>query len=364
MFLHLYDSFADDSNSSQPIRQIFSQEIRLANTPVTVTAWLETRQVYQQQALRLHVATENSLALGSLSASIRTPTQSAWTSPTLSISPSRTVGESLHHEWQIECFSLQTGVLDLPLIKLRLDGKSMAQHWISFPSLPIRVLPLPFYLPKEVIVGKSLTVVDASPDLPAWALVGDRLSRELMIETQAVQARSIVLPPVSGLGIQGLSPVLQEQDNRIRITQAWQIQDSGTWQVEDQHLWLFDPDTLKTTHLVIAGAQGAIIPVWLWRTMQTVFVIVLLVLLSWFLHFVRKWLKRHRYRQGVLACQDAHQLVQYLKRHYGYADTVTLSHKLPNTHPDYTAIVALEGMLFGQEPLYGERFIEIVTKIV
>jgi hypothetical protein len=115
---------------------------------------------------------------------------------------------------------------------------------------------------------------------------------------------------------------------------------------------------------VIAGASGKSLPLWLWRVIQVLSIILLLVLLGWFLYFASKRLKRYRYRQGIIACQDAGQLVSYLKRHYGYADTVTLSHKLPNTHPDYTAIVALEGMLFGQELLYGRRFNALKKNLV
>lgn len=355
-------SVAEEAGS-QPIRQIFEQETSLAHQPVTVKAWLKHRQVFQQEALSLMISTTSPTTLGKLNASIRTSEQSDWLITDIQPLDVQEENGGLVHQWQVALFAKHEGLVMLPSFYLQLEGKSMARKTLTLPSVSIRVLPLPFYLPKEVIVGKSLAVVDTSSDLPAWVLVGDRLSRALVVKTQAVQARSIVLPPVSGQGIQGLSPVLHEQDKRIRITQAWQIQDSGTWQVEDQHLWLFDPDTLKTTHLVIAGAQGTAIPLWLWRTLQTIVVITLLVMLSWFLHLASKWLKRYLYRQSILACQDASQLVSYLKQHYGYADTVVLSHTISNTHPDYTAIVALEGMLFGQEPLYGELFDSLKKKV-
>jgi hypothetical protein len=267
------------------------------------------------------------------------------------------------HQWQIELFAKREGMVMLPRFSLQLEGKSMARKTVSLPSLSIRVLPLPFYLPKEVLVGKSITLVAQHQVLPTLGLVGDMLNRQLVIETQAVQPNTLVLPALSGQSIQGLSPVWQVLDNRIQMTQAWQIQASGSWRVDDQHLWLFDPDTLKTTHLIIEGAQGIAMPIWLWRIIQVSLALMMVALLGWCYVLVMQRIKAYRYRKGILACQDAHQLIQYLRRHYGYADGVVLSHKIAPHHPDYTSIVELEGMLFGQTPLYGRLFHTLKQKV-
>lgn len=355
-------SFAEES-TAHPIRQIFEQDTHLAHQPVSVKAWLTHRQVYQQQALSLYLSTTSPIALGKLNVVLRTSELSDWLMTDIQPLAVEESNGQLVHRWQVDLFAKRDGLLMLPQLSLQLEGKSMARKTLSLPSVSIRVLPLPFYLPKETLVGASLSLVEQTNPSTQWGLVGDRLTRELVFTTESMQKNRLTLPFVQGQGVQGLSPVIQHKENQIHITQAWQIQSAGSWQIEDQHLWLFNPETLNTTHLVIAGTSGTAIPVWLWRAIQAVILLVILLFLGWMGYLARQGLQRYRYQQSVLACGDADQLVRYLKQHYGYPDTAILSHRLPKDHPHYAEIVQLEGMLFAQNQLYGEVFEVLKQKI-
>lgn len=345
-------------------RVLLDQSMHLAHNDYQVKAWVASRQVFQQQALVIHVqlTTANASSLPSLA--VASQTDNAWLQPMVSHQPRLTEqdGKTVAH-WQLLLFAKQVGVNALPNLRLQWVGESMSRQTQTLPSWSIKVSPLPVYVPEQAIVGE-LVNVQTTVSLPSIVLVDEVIQRQVQFSLVNHLPNSLWLNGLLGQGIEPLSPWLQSGDSAWQeegwlsnwtTWQPWRISQAGFWQVEAQDIWVFNPRTWQVTHLQLPAHSGWAIPLWLWRSLQVVLLLLLLVISAVLINWGRCWLKRRHYRQAIERCADSAQLYHLMVRVWQLTPGIPLAHQgLPL--PIYQSLVELENHLFSTQPLYNQPF--------
>lgn len=347
-------------------RVLLDQSMRLAQNDYQVKAWLASRQVFQQQALVIQVqlTTTNASALPSLA--VASQADNAWLAPILSQQPRLTEqdGKTVA-QWQLLLFAKQVGVQSLPNLRLQWVGESMSRQTQTLPSWSIKVSPLPVYVPEQAIVGE-LVNVQTQVSMPNIALVDEVIQRQVEFRLVNHLPNSLWLNGLQGQGIEPLSPWLQAGDSAWQdeggfsdwtVWQPWRISQAGFWQVDAQDIWVFNPRTWQVTHLQLPAHSGWAIPLWLWRSLQGLALMALLVLGYSLIQWFRCRLKRHHYRQAIARSADAEQLVSVMIKAWRLTPGIPLAHQgLPL--PIYQLLVSLENQLFSNDCLFNQAFEE------
>lgn len=352
-------------------RVLMEQSMHLAKHDYQVKAWIESRQVFQQQALVIHVQ----LALSDLtplpSLSVASQADNAWLSPMVNNEPIVTVhqGQALA-QWQVLVFAKQAGVSALPNLRLQWVGESMSRQTQTLPSWSIKVLPLPVYVPEQAIVGE-LVELQTHLELPTIALVDEVVQRQVRFRLVNHLPHSLWLNGLQGQGVEPLSSWLQAGETHWQAEgvlsdwtwwQPWRLTTLGYWQIEAQDVWVFNPRSWQVTHLQLPAHSGWAVPLWLWRSLQVLMLMLMLVFSYVILLRVRCWLKRRHYRQAIERCADSAQLVALVVKAWQLKPDIPLAHQgLPL--PIYQTLVALENHLFSGETLYNETFEQIKTRL-
>lgn len=345
-------------------RVLLDQTMRLAQNDYQVKAWVASRQVFQQQALIIHVqlTTANASSLPSLA--VASQADNAWLQPIVSHQPRLTEqnGKTVA-QWQLLVFAKQVGVNALPNLRLQWVGESMSRQTQTLPSWSIKVSPLPVYVPEKSIVGE-LVNVQTTVSLPSIVLVDEVIQRQVQFRLVNHLPNSLWLNGLQGQGIEPLSPWLQTGDSAWQeegwlsdwtVWQPWRISQAGFWQVEAQDIWVFNPRTWQVTHLQLPAHSGWAIPLWLWRSVQAFLLLVFLLFSYLFIQWSRCWLKRRHYRQAIERCADSAQLYHLMVQMWQLTPDIPLAHQaLPL--PIYQSLVELENQLFSGEVLYNEIF--------
>jgi hypothetical protein len=345
-------------------RVLLEQSMHLAKQPYHVKVWIASRQIFQQQALLIHVqlTANDPAALPTLA--VASQADPAWLAPMVSPEPSLTqqAGKTVA-QWQIRLFAKQAGINALPNLRLQWIGASLSRHTHTLPSWSIKVLPLPIYVPEQAIVAESVDLQTPLP-LPRFALVDEVMQRQLVFRLGNHLPNSLWLPSLQSDAIEPLSPWLQAGDARWQgedwvsewqLWQPWRLTQAGYWQVEAQDIWVFNPTTWQVTHLQIPAYDGWAIPLWLWRSLQGLMLILVLSLSYAVLAWMRCRLNRHHYRQAIQQCADAAQLYTLMVKAWRLTPHISLAHQAPSL-PIYPILVALENHLFSQAPLYHDTF--------
>ncbi|MBD3767486.1 MAG: hypothetical protein IE928_05950 [Gammaproteobacteria bacterium] len=349
-------------------RVLLDQTMHLAKNDYQVKAWVASRQVFQQQALVIHVQLTTANASSSLpSLSVASQADNAWLQPIVSHQPrlSELDGKTVA-QWQLLVFAKQVGVNALPNLRLQWVGESMSRQTQTLPSWSIKVSPLPVYVPEQAIVGE-LVNVQTRVNLPSILLVDEVIQRQVQFRLVNHLPNSLWLNGLLGQGIEPLSPWLQSGDSAWQeegwlsdwiIWQPWRISQAGFWQVDAQDIWVFNPRTWQVTHLQLPAHSGWAIPLWLWHSVQVFLLLVFLLFSYLFIQWSRCWLNRRHYRQAIERCADSAQLYHLMVQMWQLTPDIPLAHQaLPL--PIYQSLVELENQLFSGEVLYNEKFVQI-----
>jgi hypothetical protein len=352
-------------------RVLIDQAMHLAKNDYQVKAWVASRQVFQQQALVIHVqltvASETSLP----SLAVASQVDNAWLQPIVSGEPRLTEQDGkIVAQWQVLVFAKQVGVNALPNLRLQWVGESMSRQTQTLPSWSIKVSPLPVYVPEQAIVGE-LVNVQTKVSLPSIVLVDEVIQRQVQFSLVNHLPNSLWLNGLQGQGVEPLSPWLQTGNSAWQdegwlsewtVWQPWRLTQAGFWQVDAQDIWIFNPRTWQVTHLQLPAHSGWAIPLWLWRTVQAVLLLILLVVSTVLIRWVRCWLKRRHYRQAIERCADSAQLYHLMVQMWQLTPGIPLAHQgLPL--PIYQTLVELENQLFAGEVLYNKMFEQIKARL-
>lgn len=348
-------------------RVLLAQSMQLAKQDYQVKAWVASRQVFQQQALVIHVQLTSSHADNFPSLSVASQADNGWLAPIVSSEPqlSQQEGKTLA-QWQVLVFAKQVGVNALPHLRLQWLGESMSRQTQSLPSWSINVLPVPVYVPEQAIVGE-LVEVQTQVTLPSIVLVDEVIQRQVQFRFINHLPNSLWLPNIQGEGIEPLSSWLQAGESTWTgegkvsdwtLWQPWRVTQAGFWQVEAQDVWLFNPRTWQVTHLQLPAHSAWAIPLWLWQTLQLLAWLLVLTLIYWVQKRGRCWLKRRHYQQAIALCADAEQLYKLMITSWQLTPQIPLAHQaLPL--PIYDSLLALENHLFSGEVLFNARFVAL-----
>lgn len=345
-------------------RVLLDQRMHLAQNDYQVKAWVAYRQVFQQQALVIHVqlTTANASSLPSLA--VASQADNAWLQPMVSHQPRLTEQEGKTvAQWQLLVFAKQVGVNALPNLRLQWVGESMSRQTQTLPKWSIKVSPLPVYVPEQAIVGE-LVNVQTRVSLPSIVLVDEVIQRQVQFRLVNHLPNSLWLNGLQGQGIEPLSPWLQTGDSAWQeegwlsdwtVWQPWRISQAGFWQVEAQDIWVFNPRSWQVTHIQLPAHSGWAIPLWLWRSLQVLLLLLLLVVSTVLINWGRCCLKRRHYRHAIECCADSAQLYHLMVQVWQLTPDIPLAHQaLPL--PIYQTLVELENHLFSTEPLFNEPF--------
>lgn len=371
-FVFIFWSVAHAANESTGLERVLvEQEVVLANQEMTLKVSLATRNLWQQQGLGLIIDIATEKAMPSLSAQLLMPPAQPWQG--LSVMPEveqQRINGVSHYRWQAIVFPKQLGVQELPAFRLRLEGASGSQKTISLPSLSVYVRSLPVFVPAEAWLGFA----DAPPvaqHKPDWILVGDQQVKTWQWRVKGLWEKGVLLPTLSGKGIMGLQPWLDVQHEwgdgqywtLIRAQQPWTATEMGRWQINAQDFWLFDGQTGKVQHWQLAGDSGFAMARWVWHGFLLLASFLLLLGAIVLLRLMLCRLRHHRYRQSIARAADAQQLLRVLALHWKLSPDIPLAHQAQGL-PIEAELIALEGLLFSSDVLYGKRFIAFQAQLL
>lgn len=353
-------------------RLLLDQPMQLAKNDYQVKAWVASRQVFQQQALVIHVQLTAARETSLPSLAVVGQVDNAWLQPIVSGEPSLTEQDGkIVGQWQVLVFAKQVGVNALPNLRLQWVGESMSRQTQTLPSWSIKVSPLPVYVPEQAIVGE-LVNVQTKVSLPSIVLVDEVIQRQVQFSLVNHLPNSLWLNGLQGQGVEPLSPWLQTGDSAWQdegwlsewtVWQPWRLTQAGFWQVDAQDIWIFNPRTWQVTHLQLPAHSGWAIPLWLWRTVQAVLLLILLVVSTVLIRWLRCWLKRRHYRQAIERCADSAQLYHLMVQMWQLTPGIPLAHQgLPL--PIYQTLVELENQLFSGDRLYNSHFLSLKATLL
>ena len=353
-------------------RVMLDQSMHLAKNIYQVKAWIASRQVFQQQALVIHVQLTTANATYFPNLAVASQADDAWLQPIVRHQPLLTEQDGkIVAEWQVSVFAKQVGVNALPNLRLQWMGESMSRQTQTLPSWSIKVSPLPVYVPEQAIVGE-LVDVQTKVSLPNIVLVDEVIQRQVQFSLVNHLPNSLWLNGLQGHGVEPLSPWLQTGDSTWQdegwlsewtVWQPWRLTQAGFWQVDAQDIWIFNPRTWQVTHLQLPAHSGWAIPLWLWRSVQVILLLILLVIGTVLIRWVGCGLKRRHYRQAIERCADSAQLYRLMVQMWQLTPGIPLAHQgLPL--PIYQTLVELENQLFSGEVLYNKMFEQIKTRLV
>ena len=353
-------------------RVLLDQPMQLAKKDFQVKAWIESRQVFQQQALVIHVQLTAGREASLPSLAVASQVDNAWLQPIVSGEPRLTEQDGkIVAQWLVLVFAKQLGVNALPNLRLQWVGESMSRQTQTLPSWSIKVSPLPVYVPEQAIVGELVTV-QTKVNMPSIILVDEVIQRQVQFSLVNHLPNSLWLNGLQGEGIEPLSPWLQTGDSAWQdegwlsewtVWQPWRLTQTGFWQVDAQDIWIFNPRTWQVTHLQLPAHSGWAIPLWLWRTVQAVLLLISLVVSTVLIRWVRCWLKRRHYRQAIERCADSAQLYHLMVQMWQLTPGIPLAHQgLPL--PIYQTLVELENQLFSGDRLYNSHFLSLKASLL
>lgn len=353
-------------------RVLLDQPMQLAKKDFQVKAWIESRQVFQQQALVIHVQLTAGREASLPSLAVASQVDNAWLQPIVSGEPRLTEQDGkIVAQWLVLVFAKQLGVNALPNLRLQWVGESMSRQTQTLPSWSIKVSPLPVYVPEQAIVGE-LVNVQTKVSLPSIVLVDEVIQRQVQFSLVNHLPNSLWLNGLQGQGVEPLSPWLQTGNSAWQdegwlsewtVWQPWRLTQAGFWQVDAQDIWIFNPRTWQVTHLQLPAHSGWAIPLWLWRTVQAVLLLISLVVSTVLIRWVRCWLKRRHYRQAIERCADSAQLYHLMVQMWQLTPGVPLAHQgLPL--PIYQTLVELENQLFSGDRLYNDHFLTLKATLL
>lgn len=353
-------------------RLLLDQPMQLAKSDYQVKAWIESRQVFQQQALVIHVQLTAGREASLPSLAVASQVDNAWLQPIVSGEPRLTEQDGkIVAQWLVLVFAKQLGVNALPNLRLQWVGESMSRQTQTLPSWSIKVSPLPIYVPEQAIVGE-LVNVQTKVSLPSIVLVDEVIQRQVQLSLVNHLPNSLWLNGLQGQGVEPLSPWLQTGDSAWQdegwlsewtVWQPWRLTQTGFWQVDAQDIWIFNPRTWQVTHLQLPAHSGWAIPLWLWRTVQAVLLLILMVVTTVLIRWVRCWLKRRHYRQAIERCADSAQLYHLMVQMWQLTPGIPLAHQgLPL--PIYQTLVELENQLFSGDRLYNSHFLSLKATLL
>ncbi len=353
-------------------RVLLDQPMQLAKKDFQVKAWIESRQVFQQQALVIHVQLTAGREASLPSLAVASQVDNAWLQPIVRHQPRLTEQDGkIVAQWQVLVFAKQLGVNALPNLRLQWVGESMSRQTQTLPSWSIKVSPLPVYVPEQAIVGELVTV-QTKVNMPSIILVDEVIQRQVQFSLVNHLPNSLWLNGLQGQGVEPLSPWLQTGDSAWQaegwlsewtVWQPWRLTQAGFWQVDAQDIWIFNPRTWQVTHLQLPAHSGWAIPLWLWRTVQVVLLVILLLVSTVLVRWVRCWLKRRHYRQAIERCADSAQLHHLMIKMWQLTPGIPLAHQgLPL--PIYQTLVELENQLFSGDRLYNSHFLSLKASLL
>lgn len=356
-------------------RLIVEQQITISNQPVEIKVWLSSRQIFTRQALTVLVQAQHSSQLPLSLAQVRSDRDATtWLSPM--ISPEARVsllsdGRQLS-EWHLTLFAKSAGVVKLPHLQLQFEGVSAAKHWMSVPDIPIRVLPLPIFVPTEAWVGE-LVSWSSSTSIAAIAPVGEQGQRQIHLIMKQLMPQTMPAPLLSGRGVEGLSPLNQLSipewkdtiwQSGITLYQPFQLTAAGVWQLSPQDIWVFDPVSWQVTHLATDEVSGYAMPRWLWQLLGLVLWVIVIALVIGILAYGYCRVQQHHFRLDIQRSADALQLYHVLVRHWRLKIGIPVRHQLTDKHPIQEHLLQLEDLLYSQKSLGLSDFSEIRQQLL
>jgi hypothetical protein len=363
LWLGLFASVAAADDKPVLERVLLQQDVLLAQQTLSVKATLASRHLWQQQGLMMTVDISADKAIPSLSLSLTMNRTTDWQGLSLTPEPAVTTDDGQHHyRWQAIVFPKALGVLDLPSLRLLLEGSSGAQKTLSLPSLSVYVRSLPVFAPVESWIGQAADAPNLIPP-PKWILVGDLQQHEWQWQVQGLWQNAALIPVVSGQGIAGLQPWLATQSSwrdghywtALHVRQPWAATTMGRWQIPAQDFWLFDPQTGKVGHWQVAATSGFAIAAWLWHVILASIALFAVAAFGVILWFVHCRVRRQHYREGIRRAQDAQQLLNWLRAQWQLRADIPLAHQVAAL-PIAAELITLENQLYARQQLYGHDF--------
>lgn len=357
----------------ESMRLLLEKNIQLAGTPMQVRAWVNTRQLFQQQALHLWVQVQLPAAATVPSLSVRNHEENAWNALSMADEPEQ-IGNADQQrvlQWHGMLFAKQTGIWELPSMQLQLVGRAMAKQTLSLPNLSIQVLPVPIYVPAEAIVANQITW-QVTPAQLSWPyLVGDVVQRQVHIQLQDVMEQQFFLTGVTGTGIEGLSSLMSspqthwQEGHRVSswsIWQPWRITQMGFWQVDAQDIWLFNAETWQVTHIQLPAQSGWALSVPVWWLLGILAALISVIVLYWLWRRLSCWIRRMHYRRRIAACEQVVSLYDEVYRAWRLQANIPLAHQAKHL-PIYSLLCVLEQARFSSQPLPLTNFLELRTDL-
>lgn len=359
--------WAVEASTDASAREVMTRELWLGGQQVGVHVWLERRQVWAGEGLKLYVQLEGALASAQIS--WLTGASSVWHAP--QVSPvRRSAGDhGWRHEWTSLLFSRTEGVHEMPALTLIVTGDGGARARLILPRLKVRVRPLPSYVPAEAVVGR-LVLVD-SDDMPSHVQVGSLQSWQQRLVLEDAWPEQLWLAGFSGSNLSflqastGIQTGWTDAGWRVswQVTRPWLALAAGRWTMAPVSLWVFDPQTARVTHWQSPEVSGVAWPAWVGVVVRWAgwVLLVAMILLFGRLLFCR-WQRRHYWR-GIDRAADALQLLQWLAVSWHWSERGVPASRQPMPESLRPLVARLEGLQYRQGLLFDAEFVALRTEI-
>lgn len=359
--------WAVETSTDAGAREVMTQQLWLGRQQLGVHVWLERRQVWAGEGLKLYVQLEGALASAQIS--WLTGASSVWQAPQVSPVRRSASDHGWRHEWTSLLFSRTEGVHEMPALTLLVTGEGGARARLTLPRLKVRVRPLPSYVPAEAVVGRLVSV--ESPDVPSHVQVGQLQSWQQRLVLADAWPEQLWLAAISGRNLSSLQASTRIQadwadsDWRVnwQVTQPWLALAGGRWTMAPVSLWVFDPQTARVTHWQSPEVSGWAWPAWVGVVVRWggVVLLVALTLLLGRLLFCRG--RRRHYWRGIDRAADALQLLQWLAVSWHWSDRGVPASRQPMPDSLRPLVARLEGLQYRQGALFDAEFVALRTEI-
>ncbi|MCH9742028.1 MAG: hypothetical protein K0U21_02355 [Proteobacteria bacterium] len=345
-------------------RVLLEQNIIISRHPVAVHVWLEARQFFQQQAVRVHVRADYPNVMRYLSLQASSTADKHWTIPQVTPEPEvKQMANVMQAEWCVILFPKMVGIYSLPRLQLLVEGEGMSRQLLALPEMTLRIMPLPVYVPTEAIVGELLEEqVESTASF--LGQVGSIFQRQINLTLKDVMPDDLMLSSIQGEAVTEISPLIQMNQmtwqaqhlvSSWSIWQPWRLQLAGSWSLLPQDLWVFNPETWQVQHVQWSALNGYAIPVWLKNLLLGMAIMIVLLAVLWLLIKLRCYINRRHYIVGIKKTADALQLRDFLIQQWRLSEAIPLAHQTQNL-PIFSESIALESLIFSGDLLYGEQF--------
>lgn len=345
-------------------RVLLEQQIVIARHPVAVHAWLEARQFFQQQAVRVHVRADYPKDMRYLSLQASSTADKHWTTPQITPEPEvKQTADVMQAEWCVILFPKAVGIYSLPKLQLLVEGEGMSRQLLVLPEMTLRIMPLPVYVPTEAIVGELIEErVESTASF--FGLVGSLFQRQINLTLKDVMPDDLILSSIQGEGVTEISPLIkmnqatwqaQHLVSSWSIWQPWRLQLAGSWSLHPQDLWVFNPETWQVQHVQWPALTGYAVPIWLKNLLLGMAIIIVLLATLWLLIKLRCYINRRHYIVGIEKTADALQLRDFLIQQWRLSESIPLAQQAQNL-PIFLESIALESLIFSGDLLYGASF--------